>query len=79
VVFALIALAGADSLTRHSWPGIALVLCVGTAIVYLALRNLLDDRTTLGGSAGWGIWLTIAAGVALAAVAGLAAGERLRS
>jgi hypothetical protein len=74
-LFTLIALAGSG---LRSWPAIVLVLGCGAAVVYFALRNLLDDRTTLGGSAGWGIWLTIAAGVVLAAVAVLAASERRR-
>ncbi len=79
IIFALIALAGAGSLAHRRWPGIALVAGCGAAIVYFALRNLLDDRATLGGSAGWGIWLTIAAGAALIPIAALAATERLRN
>jgi len=35
----------------------------GAAIIYFAVRNLVDDGEIFGGSSGWGIWLTIAAGV----------------
>ena len=78
VIFAAIALAGAGSAARGAWPGVVLLLVCAAAVVYFPLRNLLDDRDTYGGSSGWGIWLTIAAGVVLGAAAVLAAAARVR-
>ena len=43
-----------------------LVFGCAAAIVYFAVRNLLDDRQVAGGSSGWGIWLTIVSGVVVA-------------
>ena len=35
-------------------------------MLYTTVGNLLDDRAVFGGSAGWGLWLSIAASVVLA-------------
>lgn len=69
VLFAVIALAGVGSLSRGGRLGSVLVLGCSAAMLYLAVRNLVDDGEVLGGSAGWGIWLTIAAAVVSAGIA----------
>jgi hypothetical protein len=66
ILFALIALAGMRSLARGGRPGSILVFGCAAAMIYFTVRNFLDDRDVLGGSSGWGIWLTIVAGVVLA-------------
>ena len=68
ILFALIALAGMRSLARGGRLGSILVFGCAAAMVYFTVRNLLDDRDVLGGSSGWGIWLTIVAAVVLAAI-----------
>ena len=78
IIFALIALAGVRALARGSWLGIVTVL--GSAIVMLttAIHDVTSGNDVLGGSAGWGVWLTVAASVVLAACAILAAVSRVR-
>ena len=78
IIFALIALAGVRSLSRYGWLGIVTVLGAACAMLYTAVGNLLDDRAVFGGSAGWGLWLSIAASVALACGAFWAAFGRVR-
>jgi hypothetical protein len=68
ILFALFALAGLRSLARGGRLGGVLVFGCAAAMVYFTVRNLLDDRDVLGGSSGWGIWLTFAAGVLVAGV-----------
>lgn len=63
ILFALIAFAGIRSLERGGRLGAVLVVGCGAAILYFAVRNLIDDGEVLGGSSGWGIWLTIVAGI----------------
>jgi hypothetical protein len=79
VIFALIALAGVQSLSRHGWLGIVTVLGAACAMLYTAVGNLLDDRVVFGGNAGWGLWLSIGASVILAGCAVRAAFGRLHS
>jgi hypothetical protein len=55
VIFALIALAGVQSLSRHGWLGIVTVLGAACAMLYTAVGNLLDDRVVFGGNAGWAV------------------------
>jgi hypothetical protein len=69
ILFALIALAGLRSLGRGGRLGAVLVFGCGAAILYFAVRNLVDDGEVLGGSSGWGIWLTISAGVVVTGTA----------
>jgi CDP-diglyceride synthetase len=76
VIFGLIALAGLRSLGRGGWLGIVLVLICAAAMLVAPAQSLADD--TLGGGSGWGVWLTIVASAALAAVALGAAAERVR-
>jgi hypothetical protein len=78
VLFALVALVGAGSLGRRRLPGTALVLGCGAAVVYFTVRNLVDDGAVFGGSAGWGIWLTIVAGGALVTAPVVAVARRVR-
>jgi hypothetical protein len=63
IFFAAIAFAGIASLARGGRLGFALVFGCAAGILYFAVRNLVDDRDALGGSAGWGIWLTTASGL----------------
>ena len=69
IFFAAIAFAGVASLGRGGRLGLVLVLGCAVAILYFAVRNLVDDGQVVGGSSGWGIWLTIAAGVLVACTA----------
>lgn len=78
IIFALIALAGVRSLSRHGWLGIVTVLGAGGAMLYTAVGDLLDDRSVFGGSAGWGLWLCIGASTVIACCALWSAVGRLR-
>lgn len=61
-----------------SWVGVIGVLGSGLVISWTALENWLDARATIGASAGLGLVLVLAGGVALAAVALLQAVELAR-
>jgi hypothetical protein len=66
---------------RNSWTGAIGVLGVlGAAIVvcWTAIEDWHDNREVLDASAGHGLWLVVAAGVVLAAVAVLRGVELLR-
>ena len=79
IIFALIALAGVGALARGSWLGIVTVL--GSAAVMIFDGRPRRRRTTtrsIGGSSGWGVWLTIAASAVLAGCAAVAAVRRVR-
>ena len=78
IIFGLIALAGVHSLARGGRLGIVLVLGCAAVMVFTAVENVVDDGDVLGGSSGWGVWLTIVASTALAAAAVYSAVERLR-
>jgi len=78
IMFALIALAGVRSLSRGGLLGIVLVLGCAAVMLFTAVENVVDDGDVLGGSSGWGVWLTIAASAVLAGVAVYAAVERVR-
>ena len=78
IIFALIALAGVGSLSRGGWLGIVLVLGCAAVMIFTAVENVVDDDDVLGGSSGWGVWLTIAASAVLAGVAVYSAVERVR-
>jgi hypothetical protein len=77
IVFGLIALVGVGSAARGSWIGILLVLGCGAAMTYGAATSLADDGAMLGGSSGWGVWLSVIASGALAIGAVVAAAWRL--
>lgn len=68
IVALLLALAGVGSLARTG-----LTLVAAAAALYFVVDNLLDDRAAVGGSSGWGIWLTLLAALALGVLAVLAA------
>jgi hypothetical protein len=78
IIFALIALAGVRSASRGGWPGIVLVLACAAVMIFTAAENVVDDNDVLGGSSGWGVWLTIAASAVLASVSVYAGVERVR-
>jgi hypothetical protein len=78
IIFALVALAGVRSLSRHGWLGIVTVLGAACAMLYTAVGDLLDDRSVFGGSVGWGLWLSIGASVAVGGCALWAGAGRLR-
>ena len=78
IVFALIALTGIRSVARGGWLGIVLVIGCAAAMLLGAAQSVLDDGDVLGGSSGWGVWLTIAASSALACVTVYAAVTRIR-
>jgi hypothetical protein len=62
---------------RGSWIGVVLVLGCAAAMIYGAATSLADDGSVLGGSSGWGVWLTIVASAALAGTAIVGAVGRL--
>ena len=78
IIFALIALAGVGSLSRGGWLGIVTVLGGAAVMIFTAVQDVVDDGDVLGGSSGWGVWLTIAASAVLAGVAVYSAVERVR-
>lgn len=78
VIFALVALVGVRSLARGGWLGIGTVAGCASAALYVAVGDLVADGSALGGTSGWGIWLTIAASALLACCAVAAAIGRLR-
>ena len=78
IVFGLIALAGVGAAARGSWPGIVLVFGCGAVMAYAAIRSLVDDSAVLGGSSGWGVWLTVIASIGLALEAVTGAVRRVR-
>jgi len=69
IIFGLIALLGVGAAARGSWIGILLVFGCGAAMTYGAVTSLADDGSVLGGSSGWGVWLTTAASVTLGLLA----------
>ena len=78
IVFALIALAGVHSLSRGGWLGIVTVIGCAAVVIFTAAENIVDDNDVLGGSSGWGVWLTIAAATVLGGTAIYTAVERVR-
>jgi hypothetical protein len=66
-------------LERGSWIGVVGVLGSGLVIGWTALENWLDARSTIGGSAGAGLVLVLAAGAVLAAAAIVQGVELARS
>jgi hypothetical protein len=77
IIFGLFALAGVASLSRGGWLGIVTVLGCAVVMIFTAVENVVDDNAVLGGSSGWGLWLTIAASAVLAGAALYAAVRRL--
>ena len=78
VIFALVALGGVRALSRGSWLGVTAVLGAAVVILWTAVEGLLDNRDVLGGSTGWGLWLTILAALTLAAAALVVAVQRVQ-
>jgi hypothetical protein len=73
LIFGLIALLGVRSLSRGGLLGIVVVVGCGTAMLVAPLQSL-----SLGGSTGWGLWLTVGASLVLVGLAVAAAAGRLR-
>jgi hypothetical protein len=78
VVFALIALSAVPAMSRGSWPALVAVLGSTVVMIFTAVENVVDDGSVLGGSSGWGVWLTLAASTLLAGAAVATVVERLR-
>ena len=78
IIFALIALAGVGSVARGGWLGIVLVIGCAAVMLLTAAQSIVGGGDVLGGSSGWGVWLTIAASSALASVTLYAAVMRIR-
>ena len=78
VIFAFVALGGVRALSRGSWLGVTAVLGAAVVILWTAVEGLLDNRDVLGGSTGWGLWLTILAALTLAAAALVVAVQRVQ-
>jgi len=79
IIFGLIALAGVGALARGSWLGIVTVLGSAAIMTWTGVDAIAGDGSTLGGSAGWGVWLTVVASAFLAAAAVLGGFRRLRA
>ncbi len=69
IIFALIALAGVGALSRGSWLGIVTVLGSAAVMIFTAVHDVVNDGDVIGGSSGWGVWLTVAASAVLAGCA----------
>ena len=78
VIVALLALIWLRWLERGSWIGVVGVLGSGLVIGWTALENWLDGNAALGASAGAGLLLVLAAGVALATLAAVRGVELAR-
>jgi len=78
IIFALIALAGVGPAARGSWLGIVTVVGCAAVMLGTPIQDLLDQNSVVGGHAGWGLWLTVAAAVLLGGGALYAAAERVR-
>jgi hypothetical protein len=78
IIFGLIALTGVRALTRGSWFGVITVIGCAAVMVFAAVQDIVDDGAALGGSSGWGVWLTVAASGLLGASAALVAVRGLR-
>jgi hypothetical protein len=78
IIFALVALAGIGALSRGSWFGVVTVLGSAAVMIFTAVESVVDDGAVLGGSSGWGVWLTIAAAAVLAGAALVVAAGRIR-
>jgi len=79
IVFALIAVAGVDPLSRGSWLGVATVFGCASVMVFTAVESVVDDNAAVGGDSGWGVWLTIVASVFLGGVAIAVAHRKFRA
>ncbi len=77
IIFALIALAGVGALSRGSWLGIVTVAGSAAVMIFAPVHDLVDGNDVLGGSSGWGLWMTVAASAVLAGCAVLAAVRRV--
>jgi acyl-[acyl carrier protein]--UDP-N-acetylglucosamine O-acyltransferase len=47
-------------------------------MIVAAVHDVVNDNAVIGGSSGWGIWLTVAASAVLAGCAAVAAVRRVR-
>ena len=79
IIFGLIALAAVGALARGSWLGIVAVFGAAAVMISTAVQDAVKDDAVVGGRSGWGLWLTVAASVVLAATAVGSAVRRIRS
>jgi hypothetical protein len=78
IIFALIALAGVGPASRGSWLGVVAVLGSAAVMISTVVHDVVNDGDAIGGSSGWGVWLTVAASIGLGGCAVLAAVLRVR-
>jgi hypothetical protein len=69
VIVSLFAIGWARSMGRGSWVGVVGVLGSALVLGWTAVENWLDSRAVFGATAGLGLLLVLAAGIALAASA----------
>jgi len=79
IIFGLIALAGVGALAHGSWLGIVAVLGSAAVMISTAVQDAVNDNAVVGGRSGWGLWLTVASSVVLAAAAIRTAVRRIRA
>jgi hypothetical protein len=78
-IFALIALVGVGPMARGSWLGIITVAGCAAVMLGTPIQDLVQQNSVVGGSAGWGLWLTVASSAVLGAAAVYAVIDRFRS
>jgi hypothetical protein len=78
-IFALIALIGVGPMARGSWLGIVTVAGCAAVMLGTPIQDLVQQNSVVGGSAGWGLWLTAAASAVLAGAAVYAVVDRFRA
>jgi hypothetical protein len=76
VIVAAFAVGWARSMLRGSWVGVIGVLGSAAVMAWTAIENWLDNRDVLGATASYGLFLVLAAAVALGATA-VASGVKL--
>lgn len=82
LIVAAFALGWARAMNRGSWAGVAGVLGVAIVIAWTAIENWLDSRAVFGADASFGLFLVLAASVALGGAAvtrGLTLAQRSRT
>jgi hypothetical protein len=79
VILGLVGLAFVGALARSSWLGVVGMLGCSAVMLLAVIGDMVDDRESVGGHAGWGAWLTALASAVLAAVALAVAAQRLRA
>lgn len=78
VIFGLIALAGVRASARGSWLGVVTLLGCAAVMLWAAFGNLAENDDVLAAGSRWGLWLTVAAALAVVAISLLGAVRRRR-